>query len=77
MIICGAKLIVGFAPSYLTLDASSALVGILLGMCCLAIHVALAGGLKLRSADLGPGMCKTIALIYLLELPAEEFLHPG
>jgi membrane protease YdiL (CAAX protease family) len=77
VIACGALTIRRLAPAYLILNGASAVVGILLGMGCLAVHVALARGIKLRRTDLGTGMRKTIALIYLLELPAEEFLYRG
>jgi membrane protease YdiL (CAAX protease family) len=77
IIACGILALRSFAPAYLGLDWASVGVGVLLGGCCLAFHVALAGAVKLQRSDLDTGMCRTIALIYLLELPAEEFLYRG
>jgi len=52
-------------------------VGVLLGLSCLVFHVAVAGGIRLRRSDLNAGMAKTVALIYLLDIPAEESLYRG
>ncbi len=77
IMVLGLAALFAVAPSYLIIGWRPVSLGVLVGGACLLFHVAIAGGVKLRRADVTPGMAKTAALIYLLELPAEEVLYRG
>lgn len=65
------------APQWLSLSWDALRAGILTGLTVLVLQVVVGGGVHLRRSDLSPGLLRTSALIYLLELPSEEFLYRG
>lgn len=73
----GVPMLLYLAPTYLGIGAWSVAIGLLTGLGCLAAQVVVGRGIRLRRSDFTSSMAMTMALIYLLELPAEEFLYRG
>lgn len=61
--------------NFLRLSGIGFLAANLLGLGFLTIHLLMSGGVKLQKEHVGPGLLKTCLLLYLLELPSEEFLY--
>ncbi|HHY09331.1 MAG TPA: CPBP family intramembrane metalloprotease [Firmicutes bacterium] len=61
--------------TFLRLSGIGFLWSTLLGLSYLITHLVAGGGSKLRRADIDAGLPKTILLLYLVELPGEEFLY--
>lgn len=60
---------------FLQLSAAHFLFATLLGLGFMAIQLAIGGGIKLQKGDVTPGLLMTSLLLYLVELPGEEFLY--
>ncbi|WP_066504107.1 CPBP family intramembrane glutamic endopeptidase [Abyssisolibacter fermentans] len=73
----GLVLIAIIDKSYLYIDSYSIILGTIIGLAFLLTHIILSKGVKVKREDFNMSMLKTCVLIYLLELPAEEFLYRG
>jgi hypothetical protein len=62
---------------YLCISYRSAFYGLEVGTGFMCIHLLMAKGAKLRKDDVSKGLIYTSVLMYVLELPAEEFLYKG
>ncbi|MTI65362.1 MAG: CPBP family intramembrane metalloprotease [Firmicutes bacterium] len=63
--------------TYLKLTFRSLIYGILVGVFFLLLHIIIAKGIKLKIKEIDKGLVYTSLLIYILELPGEEFLYRG
>lgn len=63
--------------TYLHISSWPALYGLVVGTGFMCIHLFMAKGAKLRKGEVSKGLIYTSLLMYLLELPAEEFLYRG
>ena len=64
-------------PSYLKLNAQAIILGLAIGSIFLMLHLVIGKGIKLKRNDINKGLIKTCLLIYIIELPAEEFIYRG
>lgn len=64
-------------PIYLILTKQSLLVGVVVGIIFMAIHIIISKGIKLKLKDINSGFMLSCFIIYIIELPAEEFLYRG
>ena len=76
-IIAGIALIYFMDRSYLSLNMNAVLFGSAIGILFLVLHLIISGGVKLKFAEVSRGLIKTSILMYVIELPAEEFLYRG
>ena len=72
--ICGLWLV---DKTYLCISSRSAFYGLAVGTGFMCIHLLMAKGAKLRKDEVSKGLIYTSVLMYVLELPAEEFLYRG
>lgn len=62
---------------FLHISLESFLYGLIIGICFMVIHILIAKGIKLKKEEVNRGLIYTSLLMYILELPAEEFLYRG
>lgn len=63
--------------NYLDIQFETFILAITIGMLFFITHIVIAKGIKLTKKDCNKGFIKTCIIIYLIELPAEEFLYRG
>ena len=76
-IITGLGAILILDRTYLYFNAWTLIIGLIIGSIFLIIHIIISKGVNLKRSDINSGLVKTCVLIYLFELPAEEFLYRG
>ena len=63
--------------SYLNVSIKTIFYGLIIGIIFMLLHILIANGIKLNKKEINKGLVYTSLLIYLLELPSEEFVYRG